>query len=121
MSDLATVTIERRGDVTLARVAGELDMSNADAVRERLLEARADGPLVLDLTAVDYLDSAWLAAMDRLARAVPGERGGLRLVCPPGAPSRRALEVAGVDQLLPMHDSAEDALSTGRPEEPPQR
>ena len=117
MSDLATVTVERRGDATLARVAGELDMSNADAVRERLLDARTDGPLVLDLTAVEYLDSAWLAAMDRLARAVPGERGGLRLVCPPGAPSRRALEVAGVDQILPLHETAEEALaSRPRPE-----
>jgi anti-sigma B factor antagonist len=113
MSDLATVTIERRDGATVARVAGELDMSNADAIREHLLEARTDGPLVLDLTAVDYLDSAWSAAMDRLARAVPGERGGLRLVCPPGAPSRRALEVAGIDQLLPLHESAEAAMASG--------
>jgi hypothetical protein len=49
--------------------------------------------------------------MDRLARAVPAERGGLRLVCPPTAPSRRALEVTGVDQLLPLHDSVEQALA----------
>jgi anti-anti-sigma factor len=114
MSELATVTVERRDEATLARVAGELDMSNAETVRERLLEAAGErGPLILDFTAVEYLDSAWIAAMDRLARAVPAERGGLRLVCPPGAPSRRALEVTGVGQVLPLHDSVEEALAPG--------
>ncbi len=114
MSELATVTFERRDAAMLARVTGELDMSNAETIRERLAEAGGGGPLVLDLSAVDYLDSAWLAAMDRLARAIPGERGGLRLVCPPGAPGRRALEVAGVDEILPLHATVDEALASGR-------
>ena len=118
MSELATVTFERRDAATLARVAGELDMSNAEEIRERLAEAGGGGgPLVLDLSAVDYLDSAWLAAMDRLARAIPGERGGLRLVCPPGAPGRRALEVAGIGEIRPLHATIDEAMASSlRPE-----
>ncbi|MDX6556667.1 MAG: hypothetical protein QOD86_2862 [Miltoncostaeaceae bacterium] len=112
MNELARVIVERYDGATLARIAGELDLSNAEIVRERLLEAAGDrGPLIVDFTEVEYLDSAWLAAMDRLARSMPTERGGLRLVCPPTAPSRRALEVTGVDQILPLHDSVEEALA----------
>lgn len=113
MSDLASVAIERRGDVTLARLVGELDMTNAEPMRRRLLEAGGEGALVLDLTGIEYLDSAWFSAMDRLARAFSARRGGLRLVCPPDAPSRRVLEVAGIDRIMPLHATAEAALAAG--------
>ncbi|MEU4792513.1 STAS domain-containing protein [Micromonospora tulbaghiae] len=44
---------------------GEIDMSNASAFADALAEAvRPDGgPLVVDLTKVEYLDSAGLAAL----------------------------------------------------------
>ncbi|MEU0005344.1 STAS domain-containing protein [Streptomyces sp. NPDC006314] len=42
-------------------VAGEIDMSNADALAHAL-ETTA-GPLVVDLTAVEYLDSAGLSVL----------------------------------------------------------
>ncbi|MEU4235963.1 STAS domain-containing protein [Actinoplanes sp. NPDC026619] len=52
------------GGAVLA-ASGEIDMSNADAFAAALTEARegADGPLVVDLTRVEYLDSAGLAAL----------------------------------------------------------
>jgi anti-sigma B factor antagonist len=43
---------------------GEIDMSNADRFRDALGQAAADGgPLVVDLTGVEYLDSAGLHAL----------------------------------------------------------
>ncbi|MFJ6198043.1 STAS domain-containing protein [Micromonospora sp. NPDC092111] len=45
-------------------VAGEIDMSNADLFRAALVDALVDGHrLTVDLTAVEYLDSAALAAL----------------------------------------------------------
>lgn len=45
-------------------VTGEIDLSNADEFRERLAAAVApEGRLLVDLTRVDYLDSAGLAAL----------------------------------------------------------
>ncbi|ADB33486.1 anti-sigma-factor antagonist [Kribbella flavida DSM 17836] len=45
-------------------VAGEIDVSNAAAFATALSEASAETPpLVVDLTAVEYLDSAGLAAL----------------------------------------------------------
>ncbi|GIF08430.1 STAS domain-containing protein [Actinoplanes siamensis] len=45
--------------------AGEIDMSNAERFTAALSEAITDRrePLVVDLTAVEYLDSAGLAAL----------------------------------------------------------
>jgi anti-sigma B factor antagonist len=50
------------GELVL-RAAGEIDMSNASRFAEALAEAAADGRFTLDLTRVDYLDSAGLAAL----------------------------------------------------------
>lgn len=80
------------GAVVLAAV-GEIDMSNAAQFGTALSDARgeaADGPLVLDLTRVEYLDSAGLAAMFPHVES-------LRLVAGPLlAP---LLAVAGLDDI----------------------
>ena len=56
---------------------GEIDMSNADKFRDALSQAAAaGGPLVVDLTRVEYLDSAGLHA---LLASTPG----LRLIASP--------------------------------------
>jgi anti-anti-sigma factor len=44
--------------------AGEIDMSNAAGFRDALSQAGADGAaFIVDLTGVDYLDSAGLTAL----------------------------------------------------------
>ncbi|MFF8828602.1 STAS domain-containing protein [Streptomyces sp. NPDC015131] len=54
-----TLTPGRRADgTTLLTAVGEIDMSNTDALAEAL--DSASGPVVLDLTGVEYLDSAGL-------------------------------------------------------------
>ncbi|GHJ08008.1 anti-anti-sigma factor [Micromonospora humidisoli] len=48
----------------LVTVAGEIDMSNADRFRAAIADALVDGHLLtVDLTGVEYLDSAALAAL----------------------------------------------------------
>jgi anti-sigma B factor antagonist len=52
------------GGVTVLTVAGEIDMSNAARFREALSQAGADGAgFTVDITGVDYLDSAGLTAL----------------------------------------------------------
>ncbi|MFY1691247.1 STAS domain-containing protein [Plantactinospora sp. WMMB782] len=62
-----TITTDRRADGTPVLTAvGEIDMSNADSFAAALADAvtGADGtPLLVDLTAVEYLDSAGLATL----------------------------------------------------------
>ncbi|MFP8887319.1 STAS domain-containing protein [Streptomyces mangrovi] len=77
MTTPLTLTDQRRPDGTPVLVAeGEIDMSNVGEFRVAVDRAAAGGGrLVVDLTAVDYLDSAGLAALfahaDRLELIAP--------------------------------------------------
>ena len=58
------------GDPVLA-AAGEIDMSNVAGFRDALSQAGAgDAAFIVDLTAVDYLDSAGLTALLPYAQRV---------------------------------------------------
>ncbi|MET7468118.1 STAS domain-containing protein [Micromonospora sp. NPDC005686] len=74
MSTSLTLTTSDSPDgVRVLAAVGEIDMSNASTFADALAGAvRADGdPLLVDLTEVEYLDSAGLAALfphaDRIA------------------------------------------------------
>lgn len=62
MTTPITLTPGRSADGTpRLTVDGEIDMSNAGSLADAL--AASSGPLVLDLTAVEYLDSAGLSVL----------------------------------------------------------
>ena len=59
------LSVRRGGDGTaVISAVGEVDMTNADAFRSALAQASAGGGrFVVDLTGVDYLDSAGLTVL----------------------------------------------------------
>ena len=64
----ACFDLERRehpGAIVL-EAGGEIDASNAEAFEREIREVCAAAPAVLDLSGVEYLDSAGFAALDRL-------------------------------------------------------
>ena len=65
---LADLSIETRGPVLVARLRGEVDMSNAGQLRDELNAATRNDALglVLDLSEVEYLDSAGIHLIYRL-------------------------------------------------------
>jgi anti-sigma B factor antagonist len=89
-----------RGELELA-TAAELSAALDDAIRE------SEGPFVIDLTNVSFLDSSGIACLMR-ARALLGrDERELGLICPPGS-ARRALELTGVDELVALYGSRDD-------------
>ena len=70
MTSPAEIVVERRDDRLVARLSGEVDMSNATYVREQLLASmpnEASG-LVLDIAGCRYLDSAAIEVLFDLSR-----------------------------------------------------
>ena len=110
--------LELRRDERLAVVTlrGELDAHDAPRMRE--LFARAVGELagiaeprlVLDLSAVAFLDSTALGSIIGAVRRVREAGGELTLVLP-SSPARRIFEITGLDTILSVHSTRAEALA----------
>ena len=104
--------------VLVARVSGEVDASNASELRlviSERLPASASG-LVLDLSAVTYLDSSGVHLVFDLGRRLRARRQAVRLVVPESSPVRRVLALCNVDGVAPMEvdaATAKRAIETG--------
>src|SRR5207249_4366618 len=106
--------IERHDGMVIIRLAGELDLYNADEVGAALGEAAGEAPerLVVDLTEVSFVDSTALAALVEAKKEV---RPATQFVlAAPGTDVLRALEVSGLGQHFDIRDSVEDALAAQR-------
>ena len=97
--------------VAVVAVAGEIDLTNADAMRAAL-EGTATLAVVLDLSAVTFLDSSGIRAIDLARRGLFGQERSLVVVSPGGTPSSWTLRVAGLDPGLVV-ESVDAALATG--------
>ena len=121
ISDLDPFAVEfqRRDHVTIVQPSGELDLATIETLRTALDAAIADtlhaalsgietgARLVLDLRGLAFIDSVGLhllVALDQRA-----QRDGFQLtLLAPAAPIDRAIQICGLDQVLPF--VAPDAL-----------
>ncbi len=116
ISDDGTVGGAQHGnDVVVLVAGGEIDYSASPQLSERLSE-RIDGGItrvVLDLSTVTFIDSTAIGALVSAATRLRELGGGtLAVVCP--EENRRVVrifEIAGVDSVIAMHGSREDAIA----------
>jgi anti-sigma B factor antagonist len=102
------VGVEERSGAVVVKLAGDLDLYNAEQVRSALASAIDRSPrVVVDLGEVDFIDSTALGAFVDAHRKL---EGGLRIANPQDA-IRRALQVSGIDRHLKVHDTVDDALA----------
>jgi anti-anti-sigma factor len=100
--------------VVLVQVRGELDLTNASELEERLQDLPSDGgtSLVLDLNRVVFIDSAALHVLFKTARRLGKDRFGL--LYEPTATVARTLAIVGVPKVATSgasHDELVAALS----------
>ena len=109
---LEELEIRLVGGVVLACVRGEVDLSNAPSVRERLLGAvpNTAAALVLDLSGTDYLDSSGVGLIFELAERLGGRGQKLELVVPDDSAIKRVLVLTEVEQVAPISVSVDAAL-----------
>jgi anti-anti-sigma factor len=113
---LARVAVERHGRAVLARLSGEIDLSNAGVVEDQVTVGLHGSTVVaVDLSGLDYLDSAGLAVLSRLAGRLTAAAGVLRLVVPPGAIVGRTLSVSGLASAIPVYETVDAALAAPDP------
>ena len=100
------IDVEERADRVVVVPRGELDMASAPELEQTVLPRIQDGGwIVLDLRALDFIDSSGLRVVVGAHRAAE-ERGG-RFTCVRGAPGttvHRIVEIAGIDGVIEMVD-----------------
>lgn len=101
------VRSERRGTVDVVTLTGELDHESATAVEHRLLALAARAwALVLDITAVTFVDSAGVRLLDHLVEACAGR--DLLVAAPVDGPVHLVLRLCAFPEhlLRPTGDGA---------------
>ena len=113
MNSPAEIVLDRRDGSIVARLNGEVDMSNAVYVRDQLLASMPNDALalVLDITACRYLDSAAIEVLFEVSRRLGRRRQELRLVMPSDSPLRRVIELTEVHTAAPVYESLEAAIT----------
>jgi anti-sigma B factor antagonist len=110
---LADLNVEMVGQLVVARLDGEIDMSNAGELGEALgrqVSNEALG-LILDLTDVHYLDSAGIQVIYELREQLETRGQEIALVVAPESPIDGALRVAGVASVLGVAATLDEAMS----------
>jgi anti-anti-sigma factor len=113
VSSPAEIVLDSRDGSVVARLSGEVDMSNAGYVRDQLLASMPNEAvaLVLDISGCRYLDSAAIEVLFDVSRRLARRRQELRLVMPPDSPLRRVIELTEIHTAAPVFQSLDDALT----------
>ena len=106
------VQVEERDGWAVARASGDLDLTTAPRLRERVVQLVTDGQprVILDLDGVDFVDSTGLGVLVGLLKRTRSQGGDLRLVS-----SRRSLqkvlELTSLDRALPLARTVDEVLT----------
>ena len=101
-----------RDGTSVVTVAGEVDVATAPALRDRLDQAvrREEGPVVVDLVGVTFIDSTGLGVLIGAHRGCTAHGRELRLVI---AEPRilKVFEITGLTDLFPIDTTLEGAMA----------
>ena len=109
--DALELSSHREADVTIVAATGDLDIVTSPRLDASLTEARrASGNVILDLSAVDFMDTSCLAVIVGHWKKLAARGGTLALA---GARYRytKTLWITGLADRLPMFDTVAEAVA----------
>jgi anti-anti-sigma factor len=117
-SELASVVVERTDRLVVATASGEIDLSNAAVVRQRIAQfvTPEDWAVVLDLSELTFIDSAGLHVVYELAELLEERRQRLFLCVPPGGSIARTVELFGL-HTVSIHPDRDRAIAAAQANE----
>ncbi len=111
--DELRLSSKRRDGFTIVAVGGELDVVTSPQFDEFLTQARGeDDRVILDLSAVDFMDTGSLAVIVGHWKQLTAAGGTLVLA---GARYRytKTLWITGLADRLSLYDSVDEAIAAG--------
>ncbi|SFH89823.1 anti-sigma B factor antagonist [Nocardioides psychrotolerans] len=114
MGENVDLTLDTRevGGRTIVAVGGEIDVYTAPKLRDRITELVAEGvyDLVIDMEAVEFLDSTGLGVLVGGLKKVRAHDGSLQLICNQDR-LLKIFRITGLAKVFVIHESAEAALA----------
>ena len=109
----AEVELDHRDSVGIARLSGDVDITQASVLRERLLGAvrNDDLGLVVDLTDARYVDSVGVSLLFEMAERLTGRQMRFAVVVPQEGIVKRVLTIVDLASVAEVHPELGDALS----------
>jgi anti-sigma B factor antagonist len=109
--DLTLATSEVDG-ATIIAVGGEIDVYTAPKLRDKITELVADGvyDIIVDMEAVEFLDSTGLGVLVGGLKKVRAHDGSLQLICTQDR-LLKIFRITGLAKVFVIHDSADGALA----------
>lgn len=97
-------------------VRGELDLSTAPDLERPLEETLADeGSVLIDLSECEFIDSTGIALIVRAWQRLTSDGDSRSLaLCSQNDQVRRVLEITGLELSIPVHLTADEAISAIR-------
>lgn len=112
----ASVELDHRDSIGVARLSGDVDISQASAVRKQLLDAvrNDDLGLVVDLSGARYIDSVGVSLLFELAERLAGRQLRFAVVMPEEGLVVRVLTIVNLEAVAEVHRGLEEALAAMR-------
>ncbi|HEY0888769.1 MAG TPA: anti-sigma factor antagonist [Nocardioides sp.] len=109
--DLSLATHEVAG-TTVVTVGGEIDVYTAPKLRDKITELVGGGAyqIVVDLEAVEFLDSTGLGVLVGGLKKVRANDGSLRLVCTQDR-LLKIFRITGLAKVFEIHASTDEAVA----------
>ena len=91
-----------QGGRTVVAADGEVDLTSADRLAAAVREALAQGPVLLDLEQVTFMDSSGIRVLDALLRDCAREGWDLRIGTALSPAVTQILDLTGMRAALPF-------------------
>ena len=99
--------------VRIIRLRGEHDLATAHAIEVALATERGHNILV-DLSCASFIDLSVINTLLRSHRTIGDQRGSVEVVAACRSFPRRVLELAGAQEVFPVHQDLEAGLAAAR-------
>ena len=103
--------VREEGGTLIVSFSGEVDLEHSPKARQILLESVGrSGRVLVDLSAVAYIDSSGVASLIEAFQAARKQGSGFALVSV-NPPALRVLQLARLDKVFTIFDSVADGLN----------